>query len=82
MALRRGGLGERPGDPVALQRVAADLAQRGELLVGLDALRDDRHAEVVARLGDQPHERAVAALGQLLQPVLRWLMPVRAARHP
>src|ERR1700751_2495569 len=47
----------RLADQVALHGVAALLREEGELLLGLDALGDDRHFEAVPEIDDGAHDR-------------------------
>src|SRR4051812_8842287 len=47
----------RPAEEIALHRVAALVREEAELLLGLDALGNDRHFETVAEIDDGAHDR-------------------------
>src|ERR1700712_758071 len=48
---------QRLADEIALHRVAALFRQEAELLLGLDALGDDRHFEAMAEVDDGANDR-------------------------
>src|SRR6267154_1557020 len=58
-ANQRGVLPDRRGlaDEITLHRVAALLGEEAELLLGLDALGDDRHFQAVAEVDDGANDR-------------------------
>src|SRR6202043_3492500 len=46
-----------PADEIALYRVAALIGEEAQLLLGFDALGDDRHLEAVAKADHGPDDR-------------------------
>src|SRR5450755_539230 len=48
---------QRPADEIALYRVAAFVGEEAQLLLGFDALGDNRHPEAVAKADHGPHDR-------------------------
>jgi len=59
-------LWHRPAEQKPLSAVASELAQMGQLRIGLDSLGEDAQPERVAELDQRPDDRRLARLASII----------------